>query len=194
MKKTSIDIILNEHRALETVLTALREFMDGVEAGRYSVDFALLAAMIEYVTEVPEQIHHHKEDEYLFAKLRQRAPELATTIDELMNDHARGPKQTSDLEHALIHYRNAGDAGRPAFLEKVREYVDFQWGHILKEERELIPFAREKLLPEDWQIVDEAFLTNHNPWKGAENEFSALFEKIVTLAPDPIGLGDSQSQ
>lgn len=193
MKKTSIDIILNEHRALETVFTALREFMDGVEAGRYSVDFALLAALVEYVTEVPVQIHHHKENEYLFAKLRLRAPELAATIDELMDDHARSPKLTSDLEHALIHYRNAGSAGLSAFLEKVREYVDFQWQHILKEERELIPYAREKLLPEDWQIIDEAFLTNHNPWKGAENEFSALFEKIVTLAPAPIGLGDSQS-
>lgn len=194
MKKTSIDIILNEHRAFETVLTALREFMDGVEAGRYTVDFALLAAMIEYVTDGPERIHHHKEDEYLFAKLRLRCPELGATIDDLMKDHARGPRLTSGLEHALIHYRNAGDAGLQAFLEKVRAYVDFQWGHILKEERELIPHAREKLLAEDWLIIDAAFLTNHNPWQGAENEFSALFEKIVTLAPAPIGLGDSQSQ
>lgn len=193
MKKTSIDLILNEHRAFESVLTALREFVDGIAAGRYTADFGLLAAMIEYVTEVPEQVHHHKEDEYLFARLRLRVPDAGPLIDELMQQHARGPKLTAELERALIHYRNAEKAGLDAFHQKVNEYVDFQWQHILKEERELLPLAQERLLADDWAVIDAAFLTNHNPWRGVEDEYAALFEKIVSLAPAPIGLGGSSA-
>ena len=37
-------------------------------------DFALLRAMLFYVDEFPERLHHHKEDELLFPRVRARCP------------------------------------------------------------------------------------------------------------------------
>ena len=46
--------------------------------------------------------------------------------------------------------------------------------------------ARERLA-----VIDAAFLSNENPWKGAAGEYEQLFSKIVNIAPAPVGLGPS---
>ena len=62
----AIDIIHAEHRALGAVIQAFRFVLDGMRAGTLQPDLALLDALIEYITEVPDKLHHPKEDEVLF--------------------------------------------------------------------------------------------------------------------------------
>ncbi|MEO8119762.1 MAG: hypothetical protein ABI606_10630 [Rhodoferax sp.] len=61
----AIDIIHAEHRALGAVVQAFRFVLDGIHEGRFKPDFALLGALNEYITEVPDKLHHPKEDDYL---------------------------------------------------------------------------------------------------------------------------------
>ena len=70
MNIKSLDIIHEEHRALGAMLSGLRTLAREIEAGRLQPDFDLLASMIEYIEKVPEKVHHPKENDYLFAKLR----------------------------------------------------------------------------------------------------------------------------
>ncbi|WP_323002943.1 hypothetical protein [Denitromonas sp.] len=59
------------------------------------------------------------------------------------------------------------------------------------EEKVLLPLARQHLSEADWVEIAEAFGENGDPRfsADAEDEFSALFSRIVTLAPPPIGVG-----
>jgi hemerythrin-like domain-containing protein len=188
--KTAIDIIKSEHRALAAVLSGLSAFVDGIAAGKFEPDFTLIAAMIEYVSEVPEKVHHPKEDDYLFPALRKRSASAAAILDELESEHHIGRSKIAALKIALDDYRVAGDAGSPAFREWIKAYVDFQWQHMSKEEKHVLPLAREVLTAEDWAAIDRAFTANDNPWEGPAGEYRQLFTRIVTIAPDPIGVGD----
>ncbi len=189
LQANAIDVIHEEHRALAAVLEGLSYVVDGIEKNVLEVNFQLLAAMIEYITEIPEKIHHPKEDGYLFAKLRQRSAEAAQILDGLQSEHRQGPLMLSALNRALIHYVQAGAAGFPEFRDEVRTYVASQWQHMSAEEGKVIPLARQALLPEDWAEIDAAFAANDSPWSGQANKYANLFSRIANLAPAPIGLG-----
>ncbi len=188
--KTAIDVIRNEHRALAAVLGALRQVVEGIVAGRFEADFELLAAMIDYVTELPDKVHHPKEDDYLFPALRARSPDVGPVLDGLEEQHRVGPAHVLVLKRALVVYRTSGARSLPAFAAAVNAFVDFQWHHMSTEETKVLPVAREKLQPADWAAINAAFAANGNPWEGPAGEYRQLFTRIVTLAPAPIGVGD----
>jgi hemerythrin-like domain-containing protein len=189
--KEAIDIIRNEHDAMSAVLSGLSAFVKGIGTGKFEADFTLLAAMIAYVTELPEKVHHPKEDGYLFAALRKRSAGAAVILDDLQGEHRVGTSRIAALKAALDAYRKAGAAGLPAFRDEVKAYVDFQWEHMAKEEKHVIPLAREVLTSDDWSAIGFAFAANDNPWEGQAGEYKKLFERIVSIAPAPIGLGDA---
>lgn len=185
----AIDIIHDEHRALAAVLQALRVVTQGIREQGHAPDFVLLAAIIEYITQVPEKLHHPKEDGFLFAHLRRRAPELGPLIDRLQAQHREGAALVGELQGALIHYLARGPEGFPAFDEQVRRFLEFNWEHLRAEETELLPRARERLGEEDWKQIDEAFEANREPWSGPTGDFRALLSRIVNLVPPPYGVG-----
>lgn len=185
----SLDIIHDEHRALAAMLSGMRTLVDGIEAGRLKPDFDLLADMIRYVDEVPEVVHHPKEDQYLFAKLRLRSQEALPYIEQLETDHRQGEARIALLRNALEAYRKAGDAGFAGFKMALTIYLEQEWRHMNTEEHKIFPLAKAYLTAEDWAEIDAAFLANGNPWEGAAGKYEALFSQIVNMAPAPVGLG-----
>ena len=93
----TIDIIHDEHRALASVLQGLRFIVDGIRDGKMQPDFRLLAAMVDYITRVPEKVHHPKEDDYLFPLLCRRSEKAAELIDTLEKQHSEGYRMTNAL-------------------------------------------------------------------------------------------------
>ncbi len=189
MKQQSLEIIHDEHRALAAMLNGLRAIAAGIESGRLQPDYALLADMIRYIDEVPEKLHHPKENDYLFRLLRPRCPEAVPVIEQLEAEHAQGDARIAELRAALASWQQAGAAGFAAFHEVLTTYLDQEWRHMNTEEHEVFPLARKHLTAEDWAEIDAAFLANDNPWQGAAGEYQALFTKIVNVAPAPVGLG-----
>ena len=187
----AINIIHAEHRALGAVLQALRFVLDNIRDDKIKPDFTLLEAMIEYITEVPDKLHHPKEDDYLFVTMRERIPEAADLLDKLLVDHLRGAQSTRNLREALSTYKTAGDAGFTDFESVAHIYMDSSWNHMGTEERELLPLARLKLTAEDWASINNAFEANKDPWSGPTGEFKALFSRIVNMVPAPYGLGNT---
>ncbi len=187
----AIEIVRSEHRALAAVLTALQAFLAGVDDGTYQLDIDLLKAMIQYITELPDRVHHPKEDGYLFVAVRRRSPETAAVLDVLEEEHRHVHDRWRTLAHALDELERAGRPGLVAFRSAVDDYVDFQWRHMATEEAEVLPRAQELLLPEDWAAIDAAFAANDNPWEGSAGKYRALFTRIVSIAPAPIGVADS---
>ena len=154
-------------------------------------NFEALGAMIYYIDAFPERFHHPKEDGYLFRTLRARCPSAGPLIDRLEEEHRIGAHKIRTLEQALARFQSGGQREFAQFAAAVDDYAEFHWKHMRAEENELIPLARARLTAEDWAEIDKAFLGNSDPLVGVDagREFRALFSRIVSLAPSPIGLG-----
>ena len=78
----AIAIIQDEHRAITAVVEGLRQLVTGISAGTMAPDHTVLAALFHYIEQFPERLHHPKEDDYLFARLRVRRPDRTfATLD-----------------------------------------------------------------------------------------------------------------
>lgn len=185
----SLDIIHAEHRAIAAMMHGLRQIVAGIEKGRLKPDFELFRAMIEYIDKVPEKVHHPKEDQYLFARLRERSAEALPVIELLEAEHRIGDARIREVEAAMQQYEQSGAAGFAGFQAAVTKYVEAEWKHMNTEEHEIFPLAEKHLTAEDWAVIDAAFLSNENPWKGDAGQYEKLFTKIVNIAPAPVGLG-----
>jgi hemerythrin-like domain-containing protein len=190
----AIRIILDEHRAMAAVLHGMLYLVHEIRDRRAAPNFELLGAMIYYIDAFPERFHHPKEDEYLFRLLRVRHPDAAPLLDRLNIEHRAGAEKIRVLEQALSRYQQGGAAESSKFMAAVEEYAAFHWEHMRSEEKEVVPLAEKYLLAGDWQTIDAAFLGHSDPMLGAEAgaKYSALFTRIVNLAPPPIGLGPEQ--
>ncbi len=185
----AIDIIHAEHRALGAVLQAFHFVLDGIRANTMQPDYVLLDALIEYITEVPDRLHHPKEDDVLFVKILEVLPELQPLIAKLQHEHVMGAHSTQALREALRVYQAKGAAGFTEFDAAATRYIESSRKHLITEETELLPVARQKLAPQDWAGIDAAFEANKDPWSGPTGEFRALFSRIVAMVPAPHGVG-----
>jgi len=191
MRTAALDVIRDEHQALAAMLRSLKMLLAKARRENAMPDFGVLRAMLFYVDEFPERLHHTKESELLFPRLRQRAPALAATLSRLNEDHARGEAAVRDLEHALLAFEVMGESRRAAFEQAVDRYVAGYLEHMAVEENEILPAAQQLLTAADWADLDAAFAANRDPLTGHEpaDEYRELFHTIVNNAPAPIGLG-----
>jgi hemerythrin-like domain-containing protein len=191
MMQTALDVIHSEHQALAAMLRSLSMLLAQARRARAQPDFTVLRAMLFYVDEFPERLHHRKESGLLFPLLRRRCPELASVLDRLDRDHEQGGRAIRELEHALLAFEVMGEPRRVAFEQAVAHYVHFYLEHMALEERELLPAARRAFSPTDWMALDEAFAANLDPMTGhaPPADYAPLFQKILMTAPAPIGLG-----
>lgn len=179
-----------EHRSISAVLSGLRELARLAEQPGVRPDLAALRAMIYYIDTFPEKLHHPKEDEHLFARLLQRAPEAAPLVRELEAEHVESARLVRELERAVLSYEQAWPQGAEAFRRAVEAYADFHWQHMRKEELTLLPLAERRLTDEDWAAIEAAFAANEDPVAGAaEHDIQQLFKRIAEIAPAPVGLG-----
>lgn len=186
----AIAIIQDEHRAITAVIEGLRHVLGEVRAGRMPVDHLLLKAMFTYIERFPERLHHPKEDEFLFARLRRRRPDAAPLLDALHREHEIGRERFDDLKAAYEAYASDPKA-LTVLADLVERYSHFHWKHMRREEEEVLPLAAAALTDEDWAIIDEAFASNSDPVVGvpARKEFRELFRRLVALLPPPYGVG-----
>lgn len=195
MAHESIQIIRDEHAALAAML---RSLILMVERGPREADdqfFDVLRAMLFYIDEFPEQLHHPKETDLLFPKVARAAPQIRETIAQLDKDHHRGEDAVRELQHKLLAWELLGDSRRAVFEAAARSYVTFYLEHMRLEEREILPAAEKFLTPDEWVELDAAFATNCDPLTGKyprDPVYDRLFTRIVTMAPEPIGLGSNR--
>lgn len=191
MRHTALDIIIDEHQALAAMLRSLSMLLAQARRDRQLPDFAVLRAMLFYVDEFPEKLHHRKESALLFPKLLQRCPELAPVIERLEREHHAGEAAIRNLEHLLLAFEVMGEPRRAEFEQGAERYTRFYLEHMAVEERDVLPAARRSLDAADWAELDAAFASNRDPLTGHEPapDFAPLFRHILLTAPAPIGLG-----
>jgi hemerythrin-like domain-containing protein len=187
----TLQIIHDEHTALAAVLRSLSMMVErgpGDEPERF---FDVLRAMLFYIDEFPERLHHPKESNLLFPKLARARPDLMPVIRKLEDDHMQGEGLVRELQHLLLAWELLGDARRAAFTRALADYVRFYLDHMRTEETQLLPAAEKALTPADWAQLDASFEKQRDPLAGGERDpsYDRLFTRIVMTAPAPIGVG-----
>ena len=191
MTHASLDIIRHEHRALSAMLRSILLLLGEHRRRSTLPDFSALRAMLFYVDEFPEKLHHPKENLLLFPKLRGRGARIDAVLDRLELDHEHGEHAIRELEHALLGFEVMGEtdqreARRDAFERSMTHYVDFYLAHMHVEEADVLPMAEAVLGTDDWAALDAAFLTNCDPLTGHSPSltYTPLFAMILsTLSP-----------
>ena len=186
----AIRILRDEHRSMSAVLHGLKELARTAQDPRVRPNFAVFRAMVYYIDAFPERLHHPKEDKVLFPRVRARAPDIAPLLNELQQEHEKGAVLIRDLERSLISFEACWPYGADRFEESVNAYAQFHWDHMRKEEEGLVPLAEKALTEDDWKTVAAEFSSNDDPIADLrEKDFADLFARIVSIAPEPVGLG-----
>lgn len=191
MTPSALQIIRAEHQGLGAVLDALRRTVADVRDRGSTPNFEALRALLFYIDAYPERLHHPKESEHLFRRLRERTREADAVLDRLDREHDASRGAVRDLEHALLEWEMLGSARRAPFAEALETFCVRYLEHMWTEEREVFPLAQHHLTDEDWAAVGAAFESNRDPLTGRSPEagFEALFHRIVRLLPPPLGVG-----
>lgn len=176
----AIELITAEHRALATVMHALRGAIDTARRSHSEPDFDELRAMLLYLDEIPAQVHHANESALLFPRIRERCPALRPVLDRLEADHARGESAVRELEHALSAWEVMGEERREAFELVLRAFVDGYIGHMEVEENYILPVAMDYLCAADWRELEAAFERQRDRLSArTTHSHEALYERIV---------------
>ena len=192
----TLRIIRDEHGVLSAVLRSINLLLSESRRRGAAFDYKVLRAMLFYIDEFPERVHHPKESSLLFPKLRARSKESAAILDRLDRDHSTSHQAVRDLEHQVLELEMMGDGRdfdvrRTRFEAAVQAYVTAYLDHIRLEETEVLPLAERLFTEADWVELDAAFMQNRDPltYRDDEDEFRPLFKRILMALPAPLGLG-----
>lgn len=192
-QQQALGIIRSEHRTLTAVIDALSHVARDVADGKLTPDYKLLWSILYYIEAFPETLHHPKEEEVLFPKIRQRTGELGAELDDLGRQHANSRPHLDHLK-TLLGRMEAGIPGAvEAFADKATTYGGFHHRHMAQEETQVLPLAGRVLTEQDWAEVAARFAENADPLTdggaGANEWFRQFYSRIVSLVPEPWGLG-----
>jgi hemerythrin-like domain-containing protein len=183
----SITIIQEEHEHLSSIMERMLSFVRTLEEVNTNVDLSVFRAMLYYIGQYPERVHHPKEDQYLFAKIKDRTHQLDTELDHLSEQHSKGELLAHRLLNALHAYEFGGIEALPHFRTLVEQYTHFYYAHMRMEEERIIPVALQVLNDADWNIIDNAFLENRKMMDedGQRYHYDQLYSRIMGATPGP---------
>jgi hemerythrin-like domain-containing protein len=190
----AVRVIRAEHDALAAMLRTLPLLLEAQRRTATPPDFGALRAMLFYVDEFPERLHHKKESELLFPRLRALAPVLRDTLDDLEGDHAHGERAIRELQHSLLAWEQMGEPRREKFEQQLRVYAARYLRHMKREETEILPRAAEVFSPDDWAELDDAFGSHQDPLapragQAVDEAYAPLRQRILAALPAPFGWG-----
>lgn len=192
MAQECIKVIQEEHTALAAMLRSMLMMLDRGPGDEPENFFDVMRAMLFYIDEFPERLHHPKESDLLFPRVARHSPHVMTVVEQLERDHMKGETAVRELQHLLLAWELMGEGRRKRFEDELRRYLDFYLDHMRLEETVIIPEARKVLDEGDWKALDEAFLSNADPLVNPslrDPAYDRLFTRIVMRAPSPVGLG-----
>jgi hemerythrin-like domain-containing protein len=187
MKAT--EMLMEEHRVIERVLTALESASDMVEEGK-GVRPGFFVEAADFAAGFADGCHHKKEEAVLFkALVAHGLPSHGGPVQVMLAEHDEGRKYAGQMRDAAERWA-AGDASaRQETLANAREYVSLLRRHIAKEDGVLFPMA-DKTVPEGEQgdiLVRFEHIENEETGADMHEQYLALAGRLE----EDIAHGDS---
>lgn len=182
-----VNRIKAEHRALARIIAAMQAWVVGSREPRAGADPELFEAMLRYVEEVPDRIHHPQEDRVLFPVLA-AAPGGARVIAELEREHAAGAPMLKAVRDAYGRLQGGAPNAINTLSTAVDEFAEFYWAHMRKEEDELLPIAASALAESQWERIERDFQAVNDPLfdSAPAEDYRRLFAFIAERTQGPL--------
>jgi len=180
----ALGVIQDEHRSLAVVIQAMKQIVGALPEGPRMADLPTLAAMVGYLREFPQRLHHPKEELHLHPRLRERVPDSRATLAEIEAQHGREADLVAAVDAAMAAMRSGDEGAASELARAVRSLCQAVRDHIAFEERVILPMAAQHLSEEDWKGVADAFAQNDDPHFGdmTTEAFRRLFAQLATAA------------
>jgi nucleotide-binding universal stress UspA family protein/hemerythrin-like domain-containing protein len=185
----AIAVIRDEHRSLAAVMHAWMHALATARSTGTAADAVLMRAILRYIEVFPVALHHPKEEDHLFKRLRERTASVNAELDELERQHTRDRELVADLAARVGALATPADAAAAVQATRdletaVQAYAAFLWDHLGREEGVILPAAQRHLTEADWSAIDAEFMKNRDPRFGgeADKEYRQLFSRIVNAA------------
>lgn len=177
----ALAVILDEHRSIAAVLRG----MQALVAQQPAPDITGLRAGLAWLQAFPLQMRHPKEEQYLHRRPRQRTPAAEVLLGQLEDQHRDEHRHVAQTLACLQSLQVGDAAGLAALTAHIDALANAVWQHLGLEERELLPLARQHLLPGAWDEMALAFEGHDEPAFGdlPAGEFRKLFTRIANLLP-----------
>jgi branched-chain amino acid transport system ATP-binding protein len=162
-------IIEQQHRAMASVLLALRFLTRQALRSGKRPDFHWLRTLAGYVELFPERLHHPNEETYLYRVLLRREPATVRMVARLRRDHAASAGYANRLREALADWERGDAKAGPYSVHVATDFARFMWRHARFEEREMLPIARAAFTEAEWRAVGRAFTAAADPLIGSQS-------------------------
>jgi hemerythrin-like domain-containing protein len=201
-QSNAIRIIHEEHHSLSAVIDALSHLAQEIQQGQLAPDYKMLWSLIYYVDDFSNRLHHPKEDELLFPRIRARTQKINDLLDDLDQQHQSEIVHMNRLKTLLGRMEAEVPGAAEEFAQRVATYAGFHAKHMSQEENIVLRTAADVLQAGDWEAIAEAFGSNDDPLSGKssgqfdpqQNEwFRSLYRRIVMLVPEPWGVGERRA-
>ena len=183
-------VLRSEHLALKGIYRILRMEAQLLSQNQ-AADFPVLEAIVEYICEFPDRIHHPKEEQYVFQLMRERSPDAESLLDTLLQQHEQEDQLIAELQQKLSAFKT-DPSQRDVFIDVAKRYADFLENHLAIEDKQAFPLAKQILTAADWDVIDRGFATNDDPLAAGKptERYTRLHHKIMSLATLPLAASD----
>lgn len=171
-----IEILMNEHRRIESVMDALEVYAAKV-ANNADAPTEDLALFVRFLREYADAHHHAKEEDILFVAMGEAGiPTDGGPIGVMLREHDIG-RALVDRLAAVAETKDWDDAARGEVLEAASGFTGVLRGHIQKEDNILYPMARV-------HVEEGAFRAVAQAVAAAEDSGAARAVEMITIADD----------
>ncbi len=173
-------ILMDEHRVIERVVSALQVAAERVSQGEemrpvFFVDAAL------FIKNFADGCHHRKEEGVLFVAMTESGiPAQRGPIGVMLAEHEQGRLFTREMKDAAQKWEAGDLSARAAVVHNALGYVALLRQHIHKENNILFPMA-DRLIPPDRQekvAADFERIEQEEIGEGLHEKYLALAEVL----------------
>jgi hemerythrin-like domain-containing protein len=178
MKAT--DVLMDEHRVIERVLTALETGANRLEKGQPITPEFFLSAT-EFMRGYADGCHHQKEEGVLFKRLQdQGIPAQGCPLGVMLAEHEAGRQYTRALRTAAQDMRSGIPGAQRRAIQSSRSYVALLRQHIVKEDENLFPMAEQVIPAQLHDTIMESFeqVEYNETVEGNREKYLALAETL----------------
>ena len=176
-----IDDLQRDHRNMRALLDIIEEELE-VLRSRRAPDFDLLGMIMEYTLNYPQMVHHPREDA-LFRRLKERDPNAAAGVGDLVREHVILAELTQHFAAAISNIARGVGLERERFDALARDYVARNRAHMQSEEHDFFPCALAVLTDQDWAELEAGRAAGGDPVFGEKvaAAYERLFQRILKL-------------
>lgn len=175
----AIEILMNEHRVIEEMLTVLRKLSLNILNGS-EIEVDDFRKIIVFIRNYADDYHHKKEEDLLFNVM---IDEMGTISEKLVKhgmlvEHDLGRLYIKQLEEALNEYEGGKSEAKLDIVGNIYSYMDLLKRHISKEDNTVYTFAERSLDKSIMNEINNKCLSHREENLSVEKEALDILETI----------------